>query len=386
MTYDFVSLPNRLHQHSVKWREVEADGEKLPLWVADMDFIAPPEIVQTIHAYADEQVFGYSYIANSLLEQIQKWEEEQHHYAIEKDSIILQDGVVPAINLAIQAFTKKGDAVVINSPVYPPFARSVLLNDRKLVRNSLTESKAGFVIDFEKLEQEIIENKVKLYILCNPHNPGGRVWSESELFKLGQLCQKHGVLLISDEIHQDLTLFGHEHHSFNTVSSEFNQFAIILSAATKTFNLAGTKCAYAIIENKDLREKFLKQRLKNSQQEINSLGMLLTEVAFKKGKQWLSELKEVLEMNINYVCSELETKTKIKVMKPQGTYLIWLDFSDYGFDDNGLKDKLEKEAKLILNSGISFGQEGEKHARMNVAAPFNLIEEAVQRLVETFGL
>lgn len=253
----------------------------------------------------------------------------QHQYEFSKESLILVEGVVPGIGLAIQALTKENDAVLINTPVYPPFARTVKLNNRKLVENALLEKNGEFLIDFKTFEKDIVENSVKLYILCNPHNPGGRVWTKEELLKIGQICQKHNVLLVSDEIHQDLTLFGHEHHTFNKIAPYFKEFSVLLSSATKSFNIAGVKCAYAIIENKNLREKYLQRRLMNNQQEISSLGMLATQVAYNKGAQWLSELKEVLEKNITYVESELHQKTKIKVMKPQGTYLIWLDFSDY---------------------------------------------------------
>lgn len=205
------------------------------------------------------------------------------------------EGVVPGIGLAIQALTKENDAVLINTPVYPPFARTVKLNNRKLIENKLIEKNGEFLIDFEVFEKEIVENSVKLYILCNPHNPGGRVWTKEELIKLGQICKKHNVIVVSDEIHQDLTLFGHQHQTFNTLSEDFKDFSVVLSSATKSFNIAGVKCAYAIIENQDLREKYLQRRLANNQQEISTLGMLATKVAYENGSEWLNELKNVLE-------------------------------------------------------------------------------------------
>ena len=384
--YDFTTLPNRLEHNSVKWQEVKENSQKLPLWVADMDFLALPEIQQSIHDYANYGVYGYAYIEEGLIKSVQNWEKNQHHYSFDKEALVFVEGVVPAIGLAIQAFTKENDAVLINTPVYPPFARTIKLNQRKLVENSLIEENGEFLIDFEQLEKEIIENSVKIYLLCNPHNPGGRVWTKEELVKIGEICQKHDVLVVSDEIHQDLTLFGHQHHTFNTVAKDFKDFSVILSSATKTFNIAGVKCAYAIIENEALREKYLQRRLMNNQHEISSLGLLTTQVALDKGEQWLSELKEVLEKNIEHIYSELSQKTKIKVMKPQGTYLIWLDFSAYQLTDKDLDDKLSEEAQVILNKGISFGKAGKAHARLNAAAPFSLITEATQRLVKTFGI
>ena len=327
--YDFTTIPNRLDHNSVKWQEIKENPHKLPLWVADMDFLALPEIKQSIHDYADYRVYGYAYVEEDLIKSIQNWEKNQHQYDFSKEALILVEGVVPGIGLAIQALTKENDAVLINTPVYPPFARTVKLNNRKLIENKLIEKNGEFLIDFEVFEKEIVENSVKLYILCNPHNPGGRVWTKEELIKLGQICKKHNVIVVSDEIHQDLTLFGHQHQTFNTLSEDFKDFSVVLSSATKSFNIAGVKCAYAIIENQDLREKYLQRRLANNQQEISTLGMLATKVAYENGSEWLNELKNVLEKNITYIESELHQKTKIKVMKPQGTYLIWLDFSEF---------------------------------------------------------
>lgn len=283
--YDFTTIPNRLDHNSVKWQEIKENPHKLPLWVADMDFLALPEIKQSIHDYADYGVYVYAYVEEDLIKSIQNWEKNQHQYDFSKEALILVEGVVPGIGLAIQALTKENDAVLINTPVYPPFARTVKLNNRKLIENKLMEKNWEFLIDFEVFEKEIVENSVKLYILCNPHNPGGRVWTKEELIKLGQICKKHNVIVVSDEIHQDLTLFGHQHQTFNTLSEDFKDFSVVLSSATKSFNIAGVKCAYAIIENQDLREKHLQRRLANNQQEISTLGMLATKVAYENGSE-----------------------------------------------------------------------------------------------------
>lgn len=383
--YDFTTLPNRFGHHTYKWKEAETDREVLPAWIADMDFEVLPEIRQTVHDYAEQLVYGYTYASDGLIEAVQNWEEKQHGYRFDKDALVFIEGVVPAISTAIQAFTKEGEAVLINTPVYPPFARSIKLNNRRLITNSLVEKDGLFEIDFDQLEKDFVEEDVKLYVLCNPHNPGGRVWDKEVLEKIGQLCQKHGVLLVSDEIHQDLALFGHKHQSFNTVNEAFKEFSLILSSATKTFNIAGTKNSYAIIENPKLRLAFQKRQLANNQHEISGLGYLATEAAYRYGEDWLTELKELIEKHINYVVDVFGKETKIKVMKPQGTYLIWLDFSAYDIIDEELKSLLRDEAKVILNRGLDFGEEGALHARLNVAMPTSVLEEVCQRILTTFS-
>lgn len=383
--YDFTTLPNRFGHHTYKWKEAETDRQVLPAWIADMDFEVLPEIRQTVHDYAEQLVYGYTYASDGLIEAVQKWEEKHHSYRFEKDALVFIEGVVPAISTAIQAFTKEGEAVLINTPVYPPFARSIKLNNRRLITNSLVEKDGLYEIDFVQLEKDFVEEDVKLYVLCNPHNPGGRVWEKEVLEKIGQLCQKHGVLLVSDEIHQDLALFGHKHQSFNTVNEDFKEFSLILSSATKTFNIAGTKNSYAIIENPKLRLVFQKRQLANNQHEISGLGYLATEAAYRYGEDWLTELKELIEKHINYVVDVFGKETKIKVMKPQGTYLIWLDFSAYDISDEELIKLLRDEAKVILNRGLDFGEEGALHARLNVAMPTSILEEVCQRIIATFS-
>ena len=382
--YDFTTLPNRFGHHTYKWKEAETDRQVLPAWIADMDFEVLPEIRQTVHDYAEQLVYGYTYASDGLIEAVQNWEEKHHGYDFDKDALVFIEGVVPAISTAIQAFTKEGEAVLINTPVYPPFARSIKLNNRRLVTNSLVEKDGLFEIDFDQLEKDFVEEDVKLYVLCNPHNPGGRVWEKEVLEKIGQLCQKHGVLLVSDEIHQDLALFGNQHQSFNTVNEDFKEFSLILSSATKTFNIAGTKNSYAIIENPKLRLAFQKRQLANNQHEISGLGYLATETAYRYGEDWLTELKELIEQHINYVVDLFGKETKIKVMKPQGTYLIWLDFSAYDISDEELRSLLRDEAKVILNRGLDFGEEGALHARLNVAMPTSVLEEVCQRIISTF--
>lgn len=384
MTYNFTDFPDRTKTNAYKWQKAAADKEVLPLWIADMDFITFPEMTAALEKFAKQGIYGYDAPNDSLYQAIVDWEKNQHGYQVTKDDILLIEGVVPAISVAVQAFTKEGDAVLINTPVYPPFARTIKLNNRQLVSNSLIEKDGRFEIDFEQLEKDMVDEEVKLYVFCSPHNPGGRVWTKEELEKVGQLCQKHGVLLVSDEIHQDLMLFGHKHYSFNTVSTAFKDFTIILGSATKTFNIAGTKNSFVIIENERLRQLFQKRQLANNQHEVSSLGLLTTEVALRQGLSWLTDLKVVLERNVDLVSREL-AKTKIKVMKPEGTYLVWLDFSQTGLSHEEILEILEKKAKLQLNDGLTFGREGRYHFRLNTAAPTAIIEEACQRLLEYFA-
>lgn len=382
-SYNFETAPNRIGQHTYKWKEAEKDSQVLPAWIADMDFEVLPEIKQTVHDYADQLVYGYTYASEELINAVLAWERDEHGYTFDQEALVFIEGVVPAISTAIQAFTKEGDAVLINTPVYPPFARSVKLNDRRLITNSLIEQDGLFQIDFEQLERDIVDNEVKIYVLCNPHNPGGRVWEEDVLEEIGRLCQRYGVLVVSDEIHQDLTLFGHKHQSFNTVSPDFKDFSLILASATKTFNIAGTKNSYAVIENPSLRQKFQKRQLANNQHEISGLGFLATEAAYRYGKSWLTELKAILEENIDFVVNYFAKEApRLRVMKPQGTYLVWLDFSAYGLTDDQLFQLLREEAKVVLNRGSDFGQEGKGHARLNTAAPKTMIKEICRRIAE----
>ncbi|MBF0779182.1 MalY/PatB family protein [Streptococcus cuniculi] len=382
--FDFTTQPNRLAQHSEKWKTSEREPDLLQMWVADMDFLPFEEIRDAIKRYANDYIFGYTYASDELYQSIIDWEKSEHDYAVTREDIVLIEGVVPAISIAVQALTNEGDAVLINTPVYPPFARTVKLNQRKLVTNSLIKKKGRFELDLEQLEKDLVEQDVKLYILCSPHNPGGRVWLRDELEAIGHLCRKYGVLLVSDEIHQDLTLFGHKHHSFNTLQPDFKDFTIILSSATKTFNIAGTKNSFAIIENKYLKKRFTRRQLGNNHHEVSTVGLLATEAAFSYGKPWLEELKVVLEQNIDYVVDYLSVHTKIDVMKPEGTYLVWLDFSAYGLSHEEVHEKLRKEARVVLNDGVTFGGEGICHARFNAATPFETVQEACERIARVF--
>lgn len=384
--YDFTTLPDRLATNAVKWQRTATEPDLIPLWIADMDFPVFPEMAAGMQTFAARSVFGYETPPTSLYEAVINWERDQHGYELEPDQILFIEGAVPALAVAVQAFTKEGDSVIINTPVYPPFASVVQLNNRKLVTNSLLKVNGRFELDFDKIEKDIIKNKVKLYIFCNPHNPGGRVWEMAELQRLGELCRKHGVILISDEIHQDLTLYGNKHHSFQTVEEHFADFSVVLASATKTFNIAGTKNSFVFIKNSELRDAFSQRQLANYQHEISNLGLYAAEVALTKGKPWLTELKTVIEGNINYLLSYFTEKApKLQIMKPEGSYLLWLDFSAYGLQHSEVARLLEEEAKVLLNDGLTFGREGTQHFRLNTAAPRQVLEEAAKRICEVFS-
>ncbi|MDO4813599.1 MAG: MalY/PatB family protein [Gemella sp.] len=383
--YDFTTLPNRLNQDSVKWKSNGENPDLLQLWIADMDFLPQPDIKNAIVEYANSHVFGYSYPSDDLFQSIINWEKSVHDYEVEKEHITLIEGVVPAISIAIQAYTKENDAVIINTPAYPPFARTIKLNNRKLVENSLVKKENKFEIDFEKLEEQIRDNEVKLYILCSPHNPTGRVWTREELEKIVALCKKYNVLLVSDEIHQDLTIFGNKHLTFNLVDPSFNDRTIVLASATKTFNIAGTKNSFVIIENKELREAFKKVQLANNHHEIPQIGLVATKAALEHGKEWLDELRVVIEENTNYVIDYLEKNTDIVVNRNEATYLLWLDFSKYDLSHSEIQKKILEEAKLVLNDGLFFGRDGKKYARLNVATPLEVVKEACDRLAKAFA-
>lgn len=384
-TYDFTTFPNRLDQQTVKWHDTEKETDLLQMWIADMDFLPAPEIKEAVVDYATHYIYGYPNACPDLYQSIIDWEAKEHDYNVKKEHIVLIEAVVPAISTALQALTNENDAILINTPVYPPFARSIRLNNRQLITNSLDISNGIFSIDFDQLEKDIVENNVKMYVLCNPHNPGGRVWSKEDLVRIGKLCQKYSVILISDEIHQDLTLFGNRHHSFNTVDPTFKEFAIVLGSATKTFNIAGTKNSFAIIENDKFRSLFTRRQLMNNQHEVPGIGLIATKAAFTKGKPWLEALKPVLEENINYVVDYLESHTKIKVMKPQGTYLVWLDFSAYEINQPEICQKLREEGRVVLNDGATFGKEGKHFARLNIATPLEVVKDACSRIEKVFG-
>ncbi|MGM0123477.1 cystathione beta-lyase [Enterococcus sp. AZ194] len=379
---------DRTGTDSVKWDSIthtyQAD-DLLPLWVADMDFLAPTPVIEAFTSYSKKGLFGYSIIPESLVQAVIDWQKRRHNYVLTKEEILFSSGVVPSIAMAVQSYTKEGESVLIHDPVYHPFAAVIKENHRNLVRSSLIEQNNHFVMDLDEMEYLITKHQVKLFILCNPHNPGGRVWSNEELIAVGNLCKKHGVIVVSDEIHQDLVFTPQSFTSFQTADPSFEEFSIVLTAATKTFNLAAIKNSMVFIKNPMLFAQFQKTQKRNMHGEINTFGYIGTEAAYNFGEAWLDELLVYLQDNVDFVKNYLaEHLPEVGLMSPEGTYLMWLDFSSFGLDDTALETHFIKKAKVVLNSGIIFGPKGSGHMRLNIACPRATLEEGLKRIVHSF--
>ena len=385
----FDQIHPRKNTNSVKWDSIKATYNKedlLPLWVADMDFMAPQPVIDALATYTRQGIFGYSVVPETLYQAIQDWEQTHYNYQLTKEDILFSPGVVPSIGVAIQAYTKAGESVLIHDPVYHPFANMVKANQRNLVTSSLQIKDGHFVMDLVDMEEKIKDQHVKMLILCNPHNPGGRVWTKEELIACGRLCQKYGVIVISDEIHQDLVFAPHQHHSFHTLDPEFAEFSIILTAATKTFNLAAVKISTVYIKNPALKKAFQAVQNATEQNTINTFGYVATEAAYQKGEAWRKELLRYLAENITFTQNFLQTHLpKVNVMIPEGTYLMWLDFRAYGLSPKALEDKLIQEAGVVLNNGAIFGEGGRGFMRLNVACPKETLAEGLERIRGVFG-
>ncbi|MBO0473011.1 pyridoxal phosphate-dependent aminotransferase [Enterococcus ureasiticus] len=385
---EFDTVYDRRNTNCSKWDSItDTYGEDglLPLWIADMDFKANKPVLNALKKTAEQGILGYSPAPDSLYEAIQSWQKRHHDYSISKEAILFNSGVVPSLSLAIQAYSEPGDAILIYDPVYPPFAKVVEQNNRKLIRSQLLTEQGHFVMNLEEMEKQIVAENVRLFILCNPHNPGGRVWTKSELEAFGKLCAKYDVLVISDEIHQDLIFAPHVFTTFANVHSTFKDFSITLTAATKTFNLAGIKNSMIFIENPILRKQFVEAQERNFQNEINIFGYVGTEAAYQNGDNWLKELLVYLTENIDTVSEFLKTELpEVKMMRPEGTYLIWLDFSAFGLTDAKLQNQLVHKGKVVLNPGITFGPNGTQHMRLNVACPKETLLEGLRRIKHSF--
>ena len=382
--YDFTSLPNRFGHHTYKWKEAEADREILPAWIADMDFVVLPEVRQAVQAYADQLVYGYTYASDALIQSVQDWEENQHGYTFDKEALVFIEGVVPAISTAIQAFTKEGEAVLINTPVYPPFARSVKLNNRRLITNSLVEKDGLFEIDFDQLEKELVGEDVKLYILCNPHNPVGRVWTNDELALMNAICMRHNVKVISDEIHCELIMPGYTFSPFAAVSSDCLKNSVICNSPTKNFNIAGLQIANIICDNKEWRRRI--DRIINIFEvcDVNPFGPIALEAAYNESEEWLNQL--IPHIAGNYALLKETFKKQLPnygVMKLEGTYLVWVDIRKSGLNADELAEKLLRDGKVQVNSGMMYGKTaGEDYIRINIACPRAILQEGLNRIVK----
>jgi cystathionine beta-lyase len=383
MKYNFDKIIKRSGSGSVKWDSLEpVFGHKdlLPMWVADMDFEAPEPIVNTMLKKARHGIYGYTEKPKTFYDSITEWVSKRHGWKINNKWIVTTPGVVPALSISILSFTEPGDKVLIQSPVYHPFHSTVENNGRVVVDNQLKLDKGRYEIDFEDMERKLSEN-VKMMILCNPHNPVGNVWSYDDLLKIGDLCVKYDVIIVSDEIHSDLVYKGKRHIPIASILKDFSDRTITCMAPSKTFNVAGLSTSVAIIANKDLLRKFKATIARLGIGMNNLFGIFALRSAYLHCEDWLEELLVYLEGNADFLVKYIETNIpKIKVRKPEATYLAWLDFRELGLDQDSLVKLLVKKAKVGLNDGMEFGPGGEGFMRLNFACPRSVLEEGLKRI------
>ncbi|WLP94560.1 MalY/PatB family protein [Psychrobacter sp. M13] len=382
MLHNFDEIIDRRHTGSLKWPYTD---DTIALWVADMDFRAAQPILDTIEQVVQHGVLGYTKPTEALYKTIIKWHSSRYDLALDKQHILFSHGVVPSLALMLRVFTKAGDAVMINDPIYTPFMTKVQVNDRRLITSTLKESEGRYYLDLADIEAKIIEHDVKLYLLCNPHNPGGRVWRLSELEALLLICKKHNVAIVSDEIHQDLTLSGYEFTPFLRVAKGYEHKVASITSMTKTFNVAGIKGSLIFAKDQELIDRISQQQRLGDEHDLNLFAYEVMRTAYEEGGDWLAQLLVYIEANIELTLGFLlEHLPDIKVMRPEASYLIWLDCSAYGADDQALYDKL-RAAKVELSAGIQYGTEGHLKMRLNVACPQEVLIEGLNRIHTAFS-
>lgn len=385
MKYNFDTIIDRYGTNSIKYdfaREKGKPQDLLPMWVADMDFTAPPEVLADIQQTVAHGIFGYSAPKSDYYNTVIEWFNNHFGYRVQRNEIVTLPGVVYGLAQAVRAFTLTGEAVMIQTPVYYPFYDVIRDNGRILVHNSLIYHNGEYSIDFEDFEQKIKDYGVKLFILCSPHNPVGRVWTREELERVNDICVKYDIIIVSDEIHCDFTWNGYSHTCFGLL----NENAIIATAPSKTFNLAGLQVSNLIIKNEEFRKKMKAEISRSGYSQLNTIGIVACQSAYAKGDVWLKELKAYLEANIKTVREFLATRLpKIKLVEPQAMYLLWLDFSQYELPQAELDRRVEN-AKLWLNSGTMFGAEGKGFQRINIACPKSVLIDALEKLEKEFAV
>ncbi|WP_175640597.1 MalY/PatB family protein [Metabacillus schmidteae] len=382
----FDKVIDRKQTDSVKWdytKKIFGVEDVLPMWVADMDFSVPDEVIEVLHTRADHGIFGYTMPGTKMEKAVQSWVKKRHNWEINPKNITYTPGIVTAISLAIHAFTAGDDKIVVQPPVYYPFFEIAQKHEREVLYNNLILNEDfRYEIDFADLENKLSDDKTKLFILCNPHNPGGRVWSREELTKLGDLCVKHNVIIISDDIHSDLLLFGSRYTPIASIREDIAKQTITCIAPSKTFNLAGLQASMVLIPNDSLRRKYHNVQQIFGLLSINTLGADAMEAAYSYGEKWLDELLPYLEENVVIIENYLkEHLPDIKVMRPEATYLVWLDARSLKKTDRELQDLLLKKGKLALHVGSKFGENGEGFLRMNIACPKETLMTGLERLV-----
>jgi len=382
VSYNFDEVVDRRDTGSLKWHYSD---DTIPLWVADMDFKAAPPILNAIEQAVQHGILGYTKPTKALYDAIINWHGSRYDLALNQENILFSPGVVPSLALMMNVFTDVGDAVLVNAPIYTPFMSKVEQNGRTLITSSLQESEDKYRLNLVDIEAKIIEHDVKLYLLCNPHNPGGRVWTADELNTLLTICKKHDVAIVSDEIHQDLTLSGYAFTPFLTLAAGYEHKVVSLTSMTKTFNIAGIKGSMIFAKDAALIQDINQQQQLNDEYELNLFAYTAMRSAYSEGSDWLSQALDYIEGNIDLTMQYFaEHLPKIKVMRPEASYLIWLDCAAYSQDDQQLYNAL-RTAKVELNAGIKYGEEGHSKTRLNVACPQAVLVEGLNRIHHAFS-
>ena len=386
MSYDFDTPVDRYGTNCLKFDRAKERGKShdlLSLWVADMDFATAPEVVEAICKRTQHGIFGYTEPGPGYFDAYAAWCSKHYGWHAPAEQITVTPGVVYALAAAVRAFTKPGDAVIIQQPVYYPFSEAIEENGRHQKNVPLCYDRGRYFIDFDALEQRIIDSSAKLFLLCNPHNPVGRAWTTQELETIAAICAKHDVMVISDEIHMDFARPGHKHVSFATVSSELNGRYAVCTSASKTFNLAGLQVANTVIPDRELRRAFRREINATGYSQPNTLGLVATQAAYEHGDAWLVELKKYLEGNWALLASELKKRTPaLRLIEAESTYLAWIDCRSLGLNASELQSFIEDKAGLWLDCGHIFGKDGEGFIRINIATQRAYLQKAIDQLCD----
>lgn len=384
---NFTRVHDRKVTHSLKWDQLQTifqTEDLLPMWVADMDFQAPDVVNKALKERAEHGFYGYTVINDELKQKVSNWVRDEHSWDTSIDSLIFSPGVIPSINSAIEIFTNPHDKILIQTPVYTPFFNLIKTNNREVIEQELVLKNNKYEIDFADFERKI-KSGVKVFILCSPHNPVGRVWQRDELEKMAEICLAHDVLIFADEIHADLTLKNHTHIPFASLSEKVSKQTITFMSPTKTFNLAGLQISYIITENDEMKTKLETELNRQGLNMMNTFGVVALDAVYPEAKPWLKDLLEIVEENKDYVISRLEAETSLSVIDAEGTYLLWINCESLGLSADELNDFFIKEAKVGLNRGSSYGEPGNQFMRMNIACPKELIVEGTNRIIHAIN-
>lgn len=384
MTQNFNEIIDRKDTNCLKYDFAVERGKPenvLPLWIADMDFKAPEYVLNKLSEIVDHGIFGYTDSKEDYFNALSHWYREYFHWEIEEEWLIKTPGIVFAIAATISAFTKEGEGVLIQQPVYYPFKEVILENGRNLVNSPLVYKEGKYRMDYEDFERKIVEEKVKLFILCSPHNPVGRVWKKEELETIGEICLRHEVLIISDEIHSDFVYPGNKHTVFASLSEDIAARTITCTAPSKTFNIAGLQISNIFISNPEIREKFQSAIAKTEYSQVNQIGIVASQACYEGGREWLEDLKEYLIENIHFTRKFLEERLpKITLIEPEGSYLLWLDCKALNLSEEEREERIVYKGNLWLDGGTMFGEEGSGFERINIACPRPVLEQALNQL------